>query len=103
LSFGLVLIRCLKNTPTWPRHGVSQVRSIVVFRSRIDSMSPFSCLDMLRVLDLESCSVKHFGGSNKLSIGKLIHLRYLGLTGTGLDVLRGEIEKLQFLQVLKMD
>jgi hypothetical protein len=29
----------LKNTPTWPRQGVSQVRSIVVFRSRIDSMS----------------------------------------------------------------
>jgi disease resistance protein RPM1 len=92
----------LEKTATWPKKGVSQVRSIAAFYPRIDSMPPFSCLDMLRVLDLDHCNLIHLGGSSKLSIGNLIHLRYLGLRGTGQDGLPGGIEKLQFLEVLSM-
>jgi hypothetical protein len=85
-----------KNTARWPRKGVSQVRSIAAFQNCIDSVSPFSCLHMLRVLDLEDCSLE---GSKKLSIGNLIHLRYLRIK-TDLEVLPRGIGKLQFLQVL---
>jgi disease resistance protein RPM1 len=86
----------LKNTARWPRKGVLQVRSVAAFQNCIDSMSPFSCLDKLRVLYLEDCSLE---GSKKLSIGNLIHLRYLRLN-IALEVLPRGIGKLQFLQVL---
>lgn len=65
-------------------------------------MSSISCFDVLRVLDLEGCRLERSEDSCcELDVGSLIHLRYLGLTGTKLSELPQGIEKLQFLQVLK--
>ena len=83
----------IKSTAMWPKKGVSQVRSIVVFQRRIDSMPSFSCLVMLRVLDMQGCSLEDCD-SAKLSVGNLIHLRYLELRGTCLRVLPAGIENL---------
>ncbi|TVU41036.1 hypothetical protein EJB05_14526, partial [Eragrostis curvula] len=90
----------LKNT-TWPKNDVSQVRSIAIFRPSIDSLPSFSCFGVLRVLDLQGCSLKKCQDSI-LDVGNLIHLRYLGLSFIGLKQVPRGIEKLQFLEVLKM-
>uniref|UniRef100_A0A0A9FIB6 AAA+ ATPase domain-containing protein n=1 Tax=Arundo donax TaxID=35708 RepID=A0A0A9FIB6_ARUDO len=89
----------LKDT-TWPQTGMSQVRSIAIFHPSIGSVPSFSCFDVLRVLDLEGCSVKN-EDHRKLDVGNLIHLRYLRLSGRIMLPPEG-IEKLQFLQILRM-
>jgi len=86
----------LRNTSCWPKTGVSQVRSIAIFSPSIQSMESISCFDVLRVLDLEGCRLERSEDRCKLDVGSLIHLRYLGLTGTKLSELPQGIEKLQF-------
>ncbi|KAF8644965.1 hypothetical protein HU200_066270 [Digitaria exilis] len=58
---------------------------------------PVDGFELLRVLALEYCSVHE--GYLKL-IGKLRHLRYLGLTGTPTKKLPEEVGNLKFLQTL---
>lgn len=73
------------------------VRSLTIFEPAIGQNMAFSSFVVLRVLVLSGCDI----GKNSLSgIGKLFHLRYLGLAGTHICGLPEEIEKLQFLQVL---
>ncbi|VAH40333.1 unnamed protein product [Triticum turgidum subsp. durum] len=78
---------------------IGQVRSVVTFAPAIDLMPPFSSFFVLRVLDLE------YGGTkedhlNLQELGRLLHLRYLRLSGCGITELPEEIGKLKFLKVL---
>ncbi|CAL5059708.1 unnamed protein product [Urochloa decumbens] len=82
---------------TWPKADMSQVRSIAVFVSYF-SMPSISSFGVLRVLNLEGHFLKDSGRLNKLSVGSLIHLRYLRVRQW--EQVEG-IEKLKFLQVLK--
>ncbi|KAF6998457.1 hypothetical protein CFC21_014576 [Triticum aestivum] len=74
-----------------------QVRSIATFEPAIGLMPRLSSFVVLRVLDLSTCAlVDH----NLQGLWSLVHLRYLGLSDTGLCELPEEVGKLQFLQVL---
>ncbi|TVU41045.1 hypothetical protein EJB05_14535, partial [Eragrostis curvula] len=91
----------LKNT-SWPKNDVSQVRSIAIFWPSVVSLSSFSCFGVLRVLDLEGCSQYEVCQNSIICVGNLIHLRYLGLCYTYFTQVPKGIEKLQFLEVLRM-
>nr|UBY07112.1 NBS-LRR disease resistance protein [Dasypyrum villosum] len=85
--------------------GISRVRSITIFTSAINFMPALSRFEVLRVLDLSDCNL---GESSSLQlnlkgVGNLIHLRYLGLEGTGIRELSAEIGNLQFLEVLDLE
>jgi disease resistance protein RPM1 len=61
---------------------------------------PIGLFELVRVLALENCGLE--GGYLKL-IGKLRHLRYLGLKGTRIRELPEELGRLEFLQVLMLE
>nr|UBY07571.1 NBS-LRR disease resistance protein [Dasypyrum villosum] len=91
-------------TPLRNFTGISRVRSIAIFTSAINIMPALSRFEVLRVLDLSGCNL---GKSRSLQlnlkgVGNLIHLRYLGLEGTGIRELSAEIGNLQFLEVLDL-
>ncbi|CAL4980113.1 unnamed protein product [Urochloa decumbens] len=78
--------------------GEAQRRSFnAIYSNMLPSLDAFP---HLRVLSLEYCSPKE--GYLK-PIGKLLHLRYLGLTGTPIKTLPKEIEKLKRLQTLILE
>ncbi|XP_044963906.1 disease resistance protein PIK6-NP-like [Hordeum vulgare subsp. vulgare] len=74
-----------------------QVRSIATFVPVVGLMPHFSGFVVLRVLNLSECWIDK---DNLGELWNLVHLRYLGLSDTGLDELPEEVEKLRFLQVL---
>ncbi|XP_044454063.1 disease resistance protein RGA5 isoform X2 [Triticum aestivum] len=83
---------------------MSQVRSITIFPPAVSIMPSLSMFEVLRVLDLSHCNL---GESSSLQlnlkgVGHLIHLRYLGLSGTKISKLPAEIGNLQFLEVLDL-
>nr|UBY07356.1 NBS-LRR disease resistance protein [Dasypyrum villosum] len=93
-----------QGTPLRNLTGISRVRSITIFTSAINIMPALSRFEVLRVLDLSGCNL---GKSSSLqlnlkSVGNLIHLRYLGLEGTGIRELSAKIGNLQFLEVLDL-
>ncbi|KAE9466153.1 hypothetical protein C3L33_01930, partial [Rhododendron williamsianum] len=63
-------------------------------------------LRLLRVLDLEELSFRRSRETGEIrlldEIGKLIHLRYLGLTGTKIDQISSYIGNLHALQTLEL-
>nr|UBY07123.1 NBS-LRR disease resistance protein [Dasypyrum villosum] len=106
-------VRCLsiqdrnkdhQGTPLRNFMGISRVRSITIFTSAINIMPALSRFEVLRVLDLSDYNL---GKSSSLQlnlkgVGHLVHLRYLGLAGTGIRDLSIEIGNLQFLEVLDL-
>nr|UBY06854.1 NBS-LRR disease resistance protein [Dasypyrum villosum] len=77
---------------------MEHVRSLTVFTSDVlGKVLDISSFQVLRVLDLEGCDVSDVG-----YVGKLLHLRYLGLKGTDVKNLPMEIGKLQFLLTLDL-
>lgn len=78
---------------------MSQVRSVTAFGSGINQMPPLSRFEILCVMDLEGCHLKKESYSLE-HIGRLLHLRYLGLRGTLVPELLKSIGKLRFLQIL---
>ncbi|KAM3393281.1 hypothetical protein ACQJBY_014129 [Aegilops geniculata] len=81
---------------------IGQVRSVVTFAPAIDLMSPFSRFVVLRVLDLDGYYGTMEGHLNLQELGRLLHLRYLRLSGRRIAELPEEIGKLKFLQVLDL-
>ncbi|CAL4991193.1 unnamed protein product [Urochloa decumbens] len=77
---------------------LKQVRSVVVFQSGIAQIPVLKSFRVLRVLDLRSCDLSQ--GYDLKYLGDLVHLRYLGLYGTGIARLPEEIGYIQFLQTL---
>ncbi|CAD6268686.1 unnamed protein product [Miscanthus lutarioriparius] len=72
------------------------MRSLNIFDSKIEVMSPLHSFRVCRVLNIENCyvpiSLKH--------IGKLLHLKYLEISDTPVDELPKEIGHLKSLQTL---
>nr|UBY07137.1 NBS-LRR disease resistance protein [Dasypyrum villosum] len=95
----LSLQKITEEHETTPLKSVSmiQVRSIATFEPAIDVMPRFSNFVVLRVLNLSGC---WFHKHNLGELWSLVHLRYLGLSDTGLVELPEEVGKLKFLQVL---
>nr|UBY07276.1 NBS-LRR disease resistance protein [Dasypyrum villosum] len=79
---------------------IGQLRSVVTFAPAIDLMPPFSSFVVLRVLDLDGYDGTKEDHLNLQELGRLLHLRYLRLSGHGITELPEEIGKLKFLQVL---
>nr|UBY06884.1 NBS-LRR disease resistance protein [Dasypyrum villosum] len=79
---------------------IGQARSVVTFAPAIDLMPPFSSFVVLRVLDLDGYDGTNEDHFNLQELGRLLHLRYLRLSGHGITELPEEIGKLKFLQVL---
>ncbi|KAF8665881.1 hypothetical protein HU200_053963 [Digitaria exilis] len=76
---------------------MQHVRSIVAFPSAYHLMPALRRFKVLRVLDLQDCDLS---GRDLKYICYLIHLRYLGLNATEIDLLPEEIGSLQSLQTL---
>ncbi|KAM3298441.1 hypothetical protein ACQJBY_040082 [Aegilops geniculata] len=82
---------------------MSKLRSITLFRTDVYMIQTLSSFELLRVLDLQWCDLRKSGHHIDLRcIEKLLHLRYLGLQGTYVDVRPIGIGKLQFLQTLDL-
>nr|AGQ17375.1 RGA1e [Aegilops tauschii] len=83
---------------------ISQVRSITIFPPAVSIMPALSRFEVLRVLDLSDCNLGESSSlqPNLKGVGHLIHLRYLGLSGTRISKLPAEIGTLQFLEVLDL-
>jgi hypothetical protein len=79
---------------------MSQVRSVTVFGPGINLMPPFPSFRVIRIVDLEGCDLK--GSRDLKHLGKLLHLRYLGLRGTHISELPREIGSLRLLQMLDL-
>lgn len=84
-------------------HGVGgasmqQVRSVVAFSSAATLMPALSRFKVVRVLCLENCDLSR--GYSLAGIGRLVHLRFLGLRSTKIVLLPDEIGDLRFLQML---
>uniref|UniRef100_A0ACD5VKW1 Uncharacterized protein n=2 Tax=Avena sativa TaxID=4498 RepID=A0ACD5VKW1_AVESA len=80
---------------TWMTH----VKSLTVFSNgnNAEEELNISSFQVLCVLDLEGCDISEIG-----YVGKLLHLRYLGLKHTKVEELPMEIGKLQLLQTLDL-
>ncbi|KAJ1277261.1 hypothetical protein BS78_05G281600 [Paspalum vaginatum] len=87
---------------SWPTVDASKMRSLTISNySIISSMPPLSCYNLLRVLDLEGCDLTDH--TRMEFIGRLFHLRYLSLRGSGYaGEIPAEIGKLQFLQTMNL-
>ncbi|KAF8673403.1 hypothetical protein HU200_048967 [Digitaria exilis] len=75
-----------------------RIRSVVVFSFGNDPKLDLGSFRVLRVLDLEQCRLSNAHSLKYL--GKLIHLRYLGLRDTDIEQLPEELGSLRFLQSL---
>ncbi|KAK3163406.1 hypothetical protein QOZ80_1AG0003250 [Eleusine coracana subsp. coracana] len=78
---------------------MSKVRSFTIFSTAMESMPSLTQFQVVRVLDLEGCDLSS-RNLNLRHVGKLGHLRYLGLRRTCIRELPDEVGKLQFLQTL---
>uniref|UniRef100_R7WCP2 Disease resistance protein RPP13 n=1 Tax=Aegilops tauschii TaxID=37682 RepID=R7WCP2_AEGTA len=93
-----------QGTPLRNFTGISRVRSITIFPPAVSIMPALSRFEVLRVLDMSNCNLGESSSlqPNLKGVGHLIHLRYLGLSGTGISKLPAEIGTLQFLEVLDL-
>jgi len=80
------------------RNLLQHARSVVIFPSAVAQVPAAGSCRVLRVLDLEHCNLSQ--NKSLKDLGKLYHLRYLGLRGTSVSHLPEEIGNLQFLQTL---
>ncbi|CAM0879428.1 unnamed protein product [Alopecurus aequalis] len=78
----------------------SQVRSITTFPLAINLMPSLLSFGILRVLDISGCHLGKGSHMDLQDVGNLLHLRYLGLAGTGICELPAKIGMLVFLEVL---
>ncbi|CAL4990756.1 unnamed protein product [Urochloa decumbens] len=85
--------------------GMAQLRSLVACRCGIESWVLQPSFKLLHLLALERCRVSgHKGWQGLQHLGKLLHLRYLGLRGIyGRFELPEKIGELKFLQTLDLD
>uniref|UniRef100_A0A0D9XS88 Jacalin-type lectin domain-containing protein n=1 Tax=Leersia perrieri TaxID=77586 RepID=A0A0D9XS88_9ORYZ len=76
------------------------VRSLTVFPGATNLIPPLSNLPVLRVLDLEHC--RDLENHHICGVGKLFHLRYLGLRDTTITKLPREVGSLHCLETLDL-
>ncbi|KAG0531027.1 hypothetical protein BDA96_05G238900 [Sorghum bicolor] len=102
-SWGSKVHRMSLHNTTWPTvMDLSKLRSLTVFSAaKIKLMPSLSYLHLLRVLDLEGCSLKEL--TNLSFVARLFHLRYLSLRNTSYaGEPPSEIGKLKLLQTLDL-
>ena len=88
------------HSTTWATKSLQQVRSVFVFPSALDSMPALDSFRVTRVLDLQGCNLSQ--SYSLKHIGKLFHLRFLGLRGTGISQIPEEIGNMSSLQTLEV-
>uniref|UniRef100_A0A8I6XWF6 Uncharacterized protein n=1 Tax=Hordeum vulgare subsp. vulgare TaxID=112509 RepID=A0A8I6XWF6_HORVV len=86
----------ISNTPSIEVEHIRSFNASMCRGSRMPSLLRFK---VLRVLVLEECDFLD-GGCHLEHVGKLVHLRYLGLFGTPIDEIPREIGELMYLQSL---
>uniref|UniRef100_A0A0E0R8M5 Jacalin-type lectin domain-containing protein n=1 Tax=Oryza rufipogon TaxID=4529 RepID=A0A0E0R8M5_ORYRU len=79
---------------------LSHLRSVIVFPGATNLMPPLSNLPVLRVLDAEHC--RDLENHHIAGVGKLFHLRYLGLRETNITELPRELGNLHCLHTLDL-
>lgn len=85
---------------THAKSNLSHLRSVVVFPGATNLMPPVSNLPVLRVLDVEHC--RDLENHHIAGVGKLFHLRYLGLRDTNITKLPRELGNLHCLHTLDL-
>ncbi|WVZ48973.1 hypothetical protein U9M48_000358 [Paspalum notatum var. saurae] len=78
------------------------VRSFSAQECGIESWVPLSSFTFLRVLAIEHCKLADGCHMRMKFVGKLLHLRYLSLSGTKIDRVPEEIGGLRFLETLDL-
>lgn len=86
--------------------GMSHVRSFTLWSYHHPDnnlVPPLSSFQVIRVLDLRDCYLgRSFHQTNPWYVKSLLHVRYLSLSHTKIDVLPADIGKLKFLQILDL-
>ncbi|XP_066334259.1 putative disease resistance RPP13-like protein 3 [Miscanthus floridulus] len=82
---------------------MTQLRSLVAHGCDIRGLVLHPSFKLLRVLALESCTSHEYGRRWLEHLGKLVHLRYLGLRGTHVEELPKAIGSLKLLQTLDLE
>uniref|UniRef100_K3ZH48 NB-ARC domain-containing protein n=1 Tax=Setaria italica TaxID=4555 RepID=K3ZH48_SETIT len=96
--------RIMKQTQQDDHTDMAHVRSLVACDCDIENLVLHPSYKLLRVLDLEGCTVPSEVWQGLKHLGNLLHLRYLGLRSTrGCYELPQEIGKLKFLQTLDLE
>ncbi|XP_066383733.1 putative disease resistance RPP13-like protein 3 [Miscanthus floridulus] len=82
---------------------MTQLRSLVAHGCHICGLVLHPSIKLLRVLALERCTSNEYGRRWLEHLGKLVHLRYLGLRGTYVEKLPEAIGALKLLQTLDLE
>ncbi|XP_066337469.1 disease resistance protein PIK6-NP-like isoform X1 [Miscanthus floridulus] len=82
---------------------MTQLRSLVARQCDIRGLVLHPSIKLLRVLSLERCTSPKYGRRWLEHLGKLVHLRYLGLRGTNVEELPEAIGALKLLQTLDLE
>uniref|UniRef100_A0ACD5XTU0 Uncharacterized protein n=1 Tax=Avena sativa TaxID=4498 RepID=A0ACD5XTU0_AVESA len=92
-----------RQVPNLANINMRQVRSFMATMCHLDTMTSLSGFQALRVLDLERCTFTKDRHYDLMNLGRLLQLRYLGLTDMPITDLPTEIGNLKFLQTLNLD
>ncbi|XP_066383730.1 putative disease resistance RPP13-like protein 3 [Miscanthus floridulus] len=82
---------------------MTQLRSLVALGCDIRGLVLHPSIKLLHVLALERCTSHQYGRRWLEHLGKLVHLRYLGLRGTDVEELPEAIGALKLLQTLDLE
>ena len=82
---------------------MTQLRSLVALGCDIRGLLLHPSIKLLCVLALERCTSHEYGRRWLEHLGKLVHLRYLGLRGTDVEELPEAIGALKLLQTLDLE
>jgi hypothetical protein len=91
-----------QQVPNLANINMRKMRSFLATTCDLGTMPSLSSFQALRVLALEGCTFIYDHPYDLVSIGRLPHLRYLGISDTPITDLPTEIGDLKFLQTLNL-